>query len=67
MLLEVLPARQLLTHSWSGTDRGVLVPFLPITVAGWRVVPGALRLMHLKSSKEMVLPAASTPVWVCES
>lgn len=62
MLLEVLPAHQLLTHGWSGTDRGVLVPFLPITAAGWRVVPGAFRLVHLKSSKEIILPAASTPV-----
>lgn len=55
---------QLPTHSrWrgAGKDRGVLVPLLPITAAEWRVVPAALRLLHLMSTKEMVLPAASTP------
>lgn len=52
------------THSrggGGGKDRGVLVPLLPVTAAGWMVVPGALRSLHLTSTKETVLPAASAP------
>jgi len=44
-LLEVAPVR--------GEDRGVLVSLLPLTPAGWRVVPGALEC--LMSTKETVL------------
>lgn len=45
------------THSWGGRDRGVLVPLLPITAAGWRMVLGALGLLPLMSPKEIFLPS----------
>lgn len=49
------------TAEGGGKDRGVLVPLLPVTAAGGIVVPGALRMLHLMSTKETVLPAASAP------
>lgn len=57
-LLEVSLA---ISHPPTAKDRGVLVPLLPVTAAGWMVVPGALRSLHLTSTKETGLPAASAP------
>ena len=64
-LLEVSPAISYPPTAGGGKDRRVLVPLLPITAAGWRVVAGRLRFLHLMSTKEMVLPAASTPACLC--
>lgn len=56
-LLEVSPTIGHPPTAGGGKDRRVLVPLLPVTVAGWRMVPGALGLLLLMSPKEIFLPS----------